>query len=173
MRKSLFHVTQENTVQFVTFRTQASVAHYLEKHNIRIIEKKAKQQFDLDQYLDNSPVGAMLNGELVTLLIDFLKSKNDIEYKLFAVSIMPNHIHLLFQQIRPLASTMHRIKGASAYIINQHCKRSGMLWDKSYFDKVVRDEKQFQMTYQYIKDNAYKANLVDANHRFYGVYEDE
>ena len=42
-----------------------------------------------------------------------------------------------------------------------------------YFDKVVRDEKQFQVTYNYIKNNAYKANLVDADMRFYGIYESE
>ena len=84
---------------------------------------------------------------------------------------MPNHVHLLFQQFQPLPTIMHHIKGASGYLINKHSGQLGKLWDRGYFDKVVRDEKQFQVTYDYIKNNAYKAGLADADERFYGIYE--
>ena len=171
MHKSLFHITQKNAVQFVTFRTEASVAYYLKKNNIQRIKNTSKEQLHLDEYLDNSSAGAIFYDELIPLLINFFKSKNDIEYKLIAVSVMPNHVHLLFQQLQPLPTIMHHIKGASGYLINKHSEQLGKLWDRGYFDKVVRDEKQFQVTYDYIKNNAYKADLADANERFYGIYE--
>jgi REP element-mobilizing transposase RayT len=171
MHKSLFHVTQKHAVQFITFRTEASVAYYLKKNNIEIIKNTSKEQLHLDEYLDNCSAGAIFYGELILLLINFFKSKDNIEYKLIAVSIMPNHVHLLLQQLQPLSIIMHHIKGASGYLINKYSQRSGKLWDRGYFDKVVRDEKQFQVTYDYIKNNAYKAGLGDANDRFYGIYE--
>ncbi len=92
---------------------------------------------------------------------------------MIAVSIMPNHVHLLFEQLQPLATIMHKIKGATAFLINKHYRRTGILWDKSYFDKTIRSEKQFQITYQYIKNNALSVGLKDADKRFYGIYEDE
>ncbi|TEW55761.1 hypothetical protein E2R68_05140 [Psychromonas sp. RZ22] len=173
MHKSLTHFDLENAIQFVTFRTQASIEYYLENHNSQIETNTSKQQFHVDQILDNSTAGAILNGKLITLLINFFKSKDKIDYKLIAVSIMPNHIHILFQQLRPLPSIMHHIKGGSASLINKYHKQIGTLWDKSYFDKVITNEKHFQITYEYIKNNAYKANLTDAEYRFYGIYENE
>ena len=173
MSSNLFHIDQNNTVQFVTFRTHESVAYYLKKHNKKIIENNSKQQYQSDQFLDNSRAGAILNNEIISLLISLFKSKDKVDYNLFAVSIMPNHVHLLFQQLQPLSIIMQHIKGNSAFIINKYRTESGKLWEKSYYDKAIRSEKQFQMTYQYIKNNAYKAKLKDANKRFYGVYESE
>ncbi|WP_025563997.1 transposase [Psychromonas sp. SP041] len=173
MSSNLFHIDQKNTVQFVTFRTHESVTYYLKKHNKQIIESTAKQQHQLDQFLDTSRAGAILNNETIPLLISLFKSKDKLDYNLFAVSIMPNHVHLLFQQIQPLSLIMQNIKGGSAFVINKYKTESGKLWEKSYYDKAIRTEKQFQITYQYIKNNAYKAELKDAKKRFYGVYESE
>ena len=170
--KSLMHIDQKNAIQFVTFRTQESVAYYLEKNNINTTESIAKQQLRQDKFLDSSSAGAILNDQVITLLIAFFKSKNTINYNLIAVSIMPNHIHLLFEQIHPLMETMKKLKGATAQLVNKHYRRTGTLWDRGYFDKVVRTEKQFQVTYQYIKNNARSAGLKDADSRFYGVYEE-
>ncbi|WP_417697057.1 transposase [Psychromonas sp.] len=173
MGTNLFHINQKNAVQFVTFRTHESVAYYLKKHNKQIIESKPQQQHELDQFLDVSRAGSVLNSEIISLLISFIKSKDKTYYHLYAVSIMPNHVHLLFQQLQPLSIIMQSLKGGSAFIINKYRSDSKSLWEKSYYDKVIRSEKQFQMTYQYIKNNAYKANLKDASKRFYGMYESE
>ena len=173
MSKSLFHIDQRNAIQFVTFRTQESVAYYLNKNNINTAKNTSRQQFKQDKFLDTSCAGAILNGVLIRQLIALFKSKNTISYNLIAVSIMPNHVHLLFEQIRPLMKIMQEIKGATAFLINKHYGSTGTLWDRGYFDKIVRTEKQFHVTYQYIKNNALSARLMDAESRFYGIYEDE
>ena len=173
MYKKLPHVTQTNAIQFVTFRTQASVASYLRQNNIKSTSNTAKAQFHLDQYLDNCDAGALFYGDLITALIHFFKSKDNVEYELIAVSVMPNHIHLMFKQLQILSSIMHHIKGGTGHLVNKYLNQSGWLWDKGYFDKVIRSEKQFQVTYDYIRNNAYKANLNDASKRFYGVYDEE
>ena len=108
--KSLPHISHINAIQFVTFRTQESVAYYLKKNNIDAAENVSKQQLKLDKFLDNSNAGAILNEEVITLLLSFFKSKNSSCYNLIAVSIMPNHIHLLFEQLQPLTKIMQKIK---------------------------------------------------------------
>ncbi|WP_372883144.1 transposase [Psychromonas sp.] len=173
IRKNLPHIDQKNAIQFVTFRTQESVAYYLEKHNINTTDSTSKQQFQQDQFLDNSSAGAMLNEEVIPLLLTFFKSKDTNYYHLIAVSVMPNHVHLLFEQLKPLVEIMQKIKGGSAFSINKHYERTGTIWDRSYFDKIIRTEKQFNVTYQYIKNNAHRAGLEDADSRFYGIYEEE
>jgi REP element-mobilizing transposase RayT len=118
-------------------------------------------------YIDEKMIKFFQNSD------EFFKSKNTTNYNLIALSIMPNHVHLLFEQLQPIATIMHNIKGPTAFLINKHYKRTGILWEKSYFDKIIRSEKQFQITYQYIKKNAHSARLKDADKRFYGIYEDQ
>ncbi len=48
--------------------------------------------------------------------------------------------------------------------------RKGHFWEKSYFDKAIRDADHFNIDYEYIKNNASKANLKDKDLRFYGIY---
>ena len=50
--------------------------------------------------------------------------------------------------------------------------KTGVLWEKGYYDKGIHNEVQFRLTYDYIKNNALKAGLNDAERRFYGVYEE-
>ena len=169
--KSLFHINHPNAIQFVTFRTQESIRYYLQNNHADKADSAAKQQFEMDKVLDLSKEGAILNAEVIELLMQYLLSKNNLLYNLVAVSIMPNHVHIMFEQLVPLTKIMQHIKGASSLLINRHLGRSGVLWDKSYYDKIVRSEEQFRITYEYIKNNAYKAELADASKRFYGIYE--
>ncbi|WP_166372421.1 transposase [Psychromonas sp. SA13A] len=169
--KSLLHINHPNAIQFVTFRTQESLSYYLQHNNIDTTDSAAKQQLEMDKILDVSKAGAILNGSVIELLMQYLLSKNNSLYQLIAVSIMPNHVHIMFEQLAPLAQIMQNVKGGSSLLINRYLDKSGVLWDKSYYDKIVRTEVQFKITYEYIKNNAYKAELADAQHRFYGIYE--
>ena len=169
--KSLFHINHPNAIQFVTFRTQESLSYYLQHNNIDATDSAAKQQLEMDKILDVSKAGSILNGSVIELLMQYLLSKNNSLYQLIAVSIMPNHVHIMFEQLVPLTQIMQNVKGGSSLLINRYLDKSGVLWDKSYYDKIVRTEVQFKITYKYIKNNAYKAELADAQHRFYGIYE--
>lgn len=84
---------------------------------------------------------------------------------------MPNHIHILLIQNNDLAKIMQLIKGGLSFLINKKLDIPGPLWQKDYFDKGIRDEEHFNLTYKYIKNNALKAGLLDADMRFYGLYE--
>ena len=127
----------------------------------------------IDDYCDQSDKGCYLTGQVTTIMMEHIQSLEPKYYKLLAVSVMPNHVHILFEQRQELKVIMQKIKGVTAFKINQYLGRKGHFWDKSYFDKAIRDERHFQMTYDYIKNNAYKAELQDADIRFYGIYSNE
>jgi len=79
-------------------------------------------------------------------------------------------VHLLFKQIMEIGETVKRLKGGSSITINKMMNRTGRLWEKSYFDKAIRDEAHYETVYNYIANNAIKAGLGDAKERFYGIY---
>ena len=135
-------------------------------HNI----STKSQQYELDNYLDKSSQGAHLNGEIVAVIKEYLLGMDESLCEVIAFSIMPNHIHILLVQKVELAKIVQQIKGGLSFVLNKILKKSGALWQKDYFDKAIGDEKHFNLVYEYIKCNAIKAGLEDAENRFYGMY---
>jgi putative transposase len=88
-------------------------------------------------------------------------------YDLVFGVLMPDHVHLM---LRPrerelgrwwdLAVIMKGIKGGSARLINQALGTQGTVWQKESFDRLVRDEEEFQQNWQYMYFNPRKAGLV-------------
>ena len=60
-----------------------------------------------------------------------------------------------------LDEIMRRIKGGSAWEINQKLNRKGKLWQKDSYDYLVRDQEEWERIYAYILNNPVKAGLVD------------
>ncbi len=75
--------------------------------------------------------------------------------------VMPNHVHALFVQnpTHPLENLLHSWKSFSSRTINQLLGRSGTLWQRSYCDRLVRDEKHFRNCIRFIRRNSEKAHL--------------
>jgi REP element-mobilizing transposase RayT len=166
---NLPHIDACGHFQFVTFRTKASLDHFLEKLYERNNLPQKIKQYKIDQYLDRSQSGAFLNGEVVELLKNYFLSKDKVLYELVCFTIMPNHIHLLFEQKEELSKCMQILKGGSALLVNKFLGRQGQLWESRYYDKVVRSENQLLKTYEYIKNNSLKVGLE--SERFYGIYD--
>lgn len=169
MKNQLYHYSQINTYQFVTFRTKSSIDDFIRRMNLSNFSNSQKQ-FNIDAHLDVSDKGRLLNCDIVQVIINYCKLMEPEFFRLICISVMPNHIHLMFEQKQGMGIIMQKLKGGLAFIINKHLKQKGSLWERDYFDKVIRDEQHFQSTYKYIQHNAIKANLYDAEMRFYGVY---
>ena len=164
------HIHLPNHYQFITFRTHDSVDSYVKKLQLQYKETRQKQ-YAIDQYLDHSPRGAYLKGEVLMLLNEYLKQNHDL-YELVAFSVMPNHVHLLLKPLQELAVMMQCIKGKSAYLINQKLGRKGKFWANEYYDKLVRDEAHFNTVYRYIQNNPVSLDEPDNSFpRFFGIYE--
>ncbi len=165
------HIDFPDHYQFITFRTHDSVdtlVRRLAKQNL----PSNQRQLAIDEYLDQSTKGAYLNDNILLLLYDFILSKDAELYELIAFCIMPNHVHMLMKPLMELAKVMHYLKGGSARLINGVMGRKGKLWEKDYYDKLIRDEKHFRVVYRYIKNNTGVLCEAKASPpRFYGIYE--
>ncbi len=159
--------------QFITFRTFDSTDPFLKKLFAQPIENN-KKQLTADLHLDKSEQGAYLHGEVLRYLNYFIQRKNHELYQLVAFCTMPNHVHLLIKPLMPLARMMNMFKGISAKEINKIMDRKGVFWAKTYYDKGIRDQKHFDVVYNYIKNNPSK--LIEPGitiPRFYGIYEEQ
>ena len=78
------------------------------------------------------------------------------------VVVMPDHVHLI---VTPYDSStvqcvLRRIKSASAYRVNRSTGRTGPLWQRESFDRMVRSEENLQKKREYIFNNPVRAGLV-------------
>jgi REP element-mobilizing transposase RayT len=170
--RHLPHIDIENHYQFITFRTHDSIDDILRKIAQQNLPNN-RQQLAIDNHLDQSIKGTYLNDEILQLLYNFIRAKNTVLYKLIAFCIMPNHVHLLIKPLDKLAKVMQHLKGGSAKRINEMMGRKGRFWAVDYYDKLIRDEKHFNIVYQYIKNNPAVLGEAKASPpRFYGIYDD-
>jgi REP element-mobilizing transposase RayT len=82
--------------------------------------------------------------------------------------VMPDHTHLLLQPLEvtdglwhELPDIMKSLKGVSARRINQFLGTSGTVWQEEYFDRIVRDEHEYDEKVDYMWNNPIKAGLVE------------
>ncbi len=169
MREKLPHISLDEHYQFITFRTKDSVDEYIAKiQNDKGLETKIKQ-YKIDKYLDNSKNGAYLYDKNIKILKDIILSKNNWMYEIDALAIMPNHVHILLKQKEELSKIMKFIKAKSAIELNKSLNISGKFWHESYFDKLIRGQKHYDLVYEYIMNNPIKAGLDDFE-RVYSKY---
>jgi hypothetical protein len=55
---------------------------------------------------------------------------------------------------------MKGIKGVAARLINQSRNSTGTVWQDESWDRIIRDEREFETKLQYMADNPVKAGLV-------------
>ena len=77
--------------------------------------------------------------------------------------LMPDHLHWLFvlQSEQDLSTVIRLLKGRSARLMNAHLQRTGMIWQKGFYDHAVRADEDLQRTARYIVANPLRAGLVD------------
>jgi REP element-mobilizing transposase RayT len=109
------------------------------------------------------------------------------KYTLFAMVIMPDHVHSLFQPLEKhtkehrqdvcdtkgfysLAEILHSIKSYSSNEINKIRGESGTVWLDEYYDRIVRNEKDFHEKLRYIIYNPVKSGLVNSAEKYQWLY---
>jgi REP element-mobilizing transposase RayT len=116
----------------------------------------------IEKYLDTSYGQCWLrNPRIATLTIDALKKYDGQSYVLHAYTIMPNHVHVLFslKGDAALSEVIGHWKGNSSFFANKALQRSGTFWQREYFDRTIKTERQFEYTIRYIFMNPVKAGL--------------
>ncbi len=116
----------------------------------------------------------ILIDNITLLRQSFVQSKKRFDYRIDAIVILPEHIHMV---ITPKKATDYpKIVGAiKAYFsryyagqdkdeeqsISRYKKRHKAVWQKKYYEHTIRDEKDWHETMTYMKHNPVKHGLVD------------
>ena len=94
-------------------------------------------------------------------VVDALRFKDGAAYHLYAWVVMPNHVHVLMSLSD--GSKLEKIIAAwkrwSANQIQRNSGTRGGIWQKDYFDRMIRDHAHFQRVIRYIRNNPEKAGL--------------
>ncbi|HAG81828.1 MAG TPA: transposase [Cyanobacteria bacterium UBA12227] len=107
-----------------------------------------------------------LTPEARQIVLNSCQFFHNQRYQLFTAVIMPDHVHLLIQpflktetEFWSIGSILHSIKSYSAKQIPQVMRHIGKVWQDGRYDELIRDEKEFQNKWEYIRQNPVKAGL--------------
>jgi REP element-mobilizing transposase RayT len=174
------HWQQEGAVYFITFRLADSVparlrsqwegerATWLRVHpepwSVET-EREYHKRFSgaIERWLDAGYGACLLRRlECAEIVAETLRQFEAERVVLILSVVMPNHIHALFVQNPewPLEKLIRSWKGFTARRINALLGRSGALWQRDYFDRLVRDEEHFANCVRYIRRNPVEAQLT-------------
>ncbi|HEY5894223.1 MAG TPA: transposase [Chthoniobacterales bacterium] len=181
------HWQQQGAVYFVTFRLGDAVPTHLRddwlaERDIWLshhpepwtdtIEREYHERFSssIEQWLDAGHGSCVLaRTECAQLVDDSVRFFDGSRYSLVSFIIMPNHVHALFimNSAWTLEQIVHSWKRFTARRINQVLGRAGNLWQRDYFDRLVRDANHFSNCVRYIRKNPAIANLKARQYRLY------
>lgn len=108
-------------------------------------------------------VGGLLAPEERGIVLEHIRSGHERYYRLSAVVIMPDHVHLILRAEPgfPLSRIMKGIKGASARLLNQRRSAKGAVWQNESWDRILRDEDEYLRTLEYLVGNPVRAGLCE------------
>ena len=190
-RKRLPHWEVGGAIYFVTFRLAdslpATVLRRLTEDrrlaleqlrstssgDLRLAERQVRRLLSrrIEAYLDRGSGACPLAYAGVARVVAGVLTHFDGErYELYAWCVMPNHVHVVFRPFDgfALADILHSWKSFSAQRINKNLGTHGGLWQREYFDHLLRNEPQFARAIQYVASNPIRAGLKDW--KWMGVY---
>jgi REP element-mobilizing transposase RayT len=181
------HWQQKGATYFITFRLADSIparlrTQWADEHDVWLrfhpepwdieTELKYHKRFTgvIERWLDTGYGSCILRkSDCATIVDDALRHFDGERLALISSVVMPNHVHALLVQNPeyPLEDLLRSWKTFSAKKINQLHGRSGSLWQRSYFDRLMRNEKHFRNCVRYIRRNPEKAHLIAGEYLLY------
>jgi len=91
----------------------------------------------------------------------------DDRIMLITAVVMPDHLHFIAcLKTDSLPRLMHSLKSYTANEINKALGRKGRVWERQYYERVIRDETSLNGIIQYCLENPVRKRLV-SNYRDY------
>jgi len=169
-RRRLPHWEMEGGNYFVTFRLAGSIpADVLEQAKAeadgKLTPAARKQHLRrwLEQYLDQDREALLRNPQCAQVVQDCLLFWHTKRYRLIAWCVMPNHVHVVMRVLptSSLEAITHTWKSFTAHEINTLLGQGGAVWQREYFDRLLRNEEELAKTVRYVLNNPVKAGLRD------------
>jgi type I restriction enzyme R subunit len=116
----------------------------------------------VDDWLDQGFGSCLLREAAMAKIVgDALRHFHGAWYELDSFVVMPNHVHVLFRPLGKhlLAAILKSWKGFTGRALNKRTGQKGAVWQDEYWDRLIRDDRHFSRTVEYIRANPIKANL--------------
>lgn len=188
-RRHLPHWQPPGATFFVTFRLKGSLpqeaieAWIAERERVKresamLLQAAYRKQDFLDAHgtfsrwdgvLDEAAFGHrwLLQADIAQILMEAMRHRDGREYDLYALCVMPNHVHSIFEPLdmegaaKPsLSKIMQSLKRHTARRANMVLGREGAFWQDESYDHVIRNADEFMRTIYYVLENPVKAGLV-------------
>ena len=162
-RGYLPHFDAGAVVQTITFRLADSLPRAVYEAMVAAICDDRERSYALDRLIDEGRGECLLrdsrNAQIVRAALEHFDGER---YRLIAWTIMPNHVHVMIEQICgfALGDIVRGWKSYTAREINKLRKSSGPVWAMAYFDRYVRDGEHYASAVYYIENNPVKAGLA-------------
>ena len=103
-------------------------------------------------------------AENARILADVLYDlRKESKLKLYAFAVMPDHLHFIFLPLTPenLSTILHKLKRRSSREIHKKDKSKGTLWERRFYDRILRNDLEFAKAIDYIHWNPVKGGLSE------------
>ena len=105
------------------------------------------------------------------VVLDCVLYWSERRYELYAACVMPDHVHILIEprvrrdvshatEFYSLTEILHTIKSFTAHKINEAEEKSGPVWGRESFDRLIRSESDLQEKFAYITRNPWDAGVA-------------
>ena len=134
-------------------------ANLLPSHRVLVAEFSPKQ---IEEYFDRGSGACFLRdpriGDLVAEALHFW---HGARYRLLAWCVMPNHVHVIFRLFpgQELANVIRSWKLFTARKANRILGRSGVFWQREYYDRLDREDGELDRAIAYVLCNPDRAGL--------------
>lgn len=106
---------------------------------------------DFSKYIYYTKIGLIIKEN-----IDFVNDKYD-SVKIENYVIMPNHIHLLINLLENNKNSLPNIIMSFKRSVTMKCKSK--IWQRSFYDRIIRNQKELDKINEYIIYNPFKWKL--------------
>ncbi|PZM80445.1 MAG: transposase [Candidatus Melainabacteria bacterium] len=166
-QNSVPHYEAGERMQLITYRlfdsmASGTLAQFKDQIEVGADKLNPKQLVRMEAYLDKGRGSCMLRHEPVARMVsENLRHFDQTKYNLHAWVVMPNHVHVLLTPNNGvlLSQIVHSWKSYTSKKANEILNRTGDFWRRDYFDRLIRDERHYVKTVEYIHNNPVKAAL--------------
>lgn len=92
-----------------------------------------------------------------------VRERQRLGFLLFGYVLMPDHWHALIWSppLITISSVLQNVKRVSSFKINRRRQTSGSRWQHQFWDRFVRDAKEFGEQLEYMHMNPVRKGLID------------
>lgn len=150
-RRKLPHYQYAGAVMFIT----VNVWRYPPSHNLLQHAISAKRRSCL-----------ILPG-IPDIILEEIRRNHGRLYTAHSSILMPDHIHMLIEpcvkdeSVIPISRIMHQFKRVTAWRINRNLGFKGQFWQQEWYDRCIRNDREYAHVLSYMRMNPVRAGLVE------------